>query len=407
MRQDALVELAIRRRPGLLAAAYLLYGEPTVARDAVDAVLARLYADAEDPSTAHLTAYARLVDSDPARLDLPWRPRPRMDLVDAVGGGRPRILADLADLAARDPRARAAVVLDATADLTDAELATVLGLDAAGLERARRRGLQHLGATHPPRADRSALRAELRSAIPAEIRDDARSGSPPGSDIAHGRMLIRRRRLRAGLAATAAAVLLGLGVPGLLPDRADERRPVVAASTRPAQASRSGPVCEPSDVACQVTTLRDWRRQMAHVVESHLDPGGHYFSGYSYGYGGLYDDTDSFWGGGGGALGFELFRLSGGATSVFVHVASSREFAVRCGQLTGHPCASHRFMDGNRFTLTLNSTLPPGIEVQHCPEGDQVITVVARTSGRGTPLPLGTGDLMQVAQDRRLRLPPV
>ena len=66
---------------------------------------------------------------------------------------------------------------------------------------------------------------------------------------------------------------------------------------------------------------------------SHLDPTGMYFSGFGYSYDGRYD-TPTRWTADGGALAFEMFRLDKGATEVCLQVATSREFAVRCGATT-------------------------------------------------------------------------
>ena len=40
----------------------------------------------------------------------------------------------------------------------------------------------------------------------------------------------------------------------------------------------------------------------------------------------------------GGALAFEMFRLDKGATEVYVQIATSRKFAIRCGATTHQQC---------------------------------------------------------------------
>ena len=50
----------------------------------------------------------------------------------------------------------------------------------------------------------------------------------------------------------------------------------------------------------------------------------------------------SFWAGDGGALAFEMFRLDKGATEVYVQIATSRKFAVRCGTTTHQHCLALR-----------------------------------------------------------------
>ena len=137
---------------------------------------------------------------------------------------------------------------------------------------------------------------------------------------------------------------------------------------------------------------------------SQLDPQGKYFSGFGYGYDRRYD-TPSFWAGQGGALAFEMFRLGKGATEVYLQIATSRKFAVRCGATTHQQCLRFFFMDGNSYLVTDSRVAYHGIEVQYSPKGDEVITVVARNTQRGKTLDISTGDLIKLVQDERLHLP--
>jgi hypothetical protein len=150
--------------------------------------------------------------------------------------------------------------------------------------------------------------------------------------------------------------------------------------------------------------MRRWRTAMSEVVASRLDPEGSYFTGYSFSYDPRYESR-TFWAGGDGALGLEVFRLDGGATEVYVQVATGYDTAVRCGATTRSRCEGQRFMNGNRFTLSTTTQLDRGIEVQHRPDGDQVITVVARNTTRGKVLDVTRADLIELVQDPRLRLP--
>jgi hypothetical protein len=143
---------------------------------------------------------------------------------------------------------------------------------------------------------------------------------------------------------------------------------------------------------------------MAEVASSYLDPRGEYFSGFGYYYDTRYD-MPSFWSGQGGALAFEMFRLEKGATEVYLQVATSRKFAVRCGATTGQECIFIRFMDGNSYLMTDSTLKGRGIEVQHNPRGDVVVTVIARNTQRGQMLEISRGDLIKLVQDKRLRLP--
>ena len=77
----------------------------------------------------------------------------------------------------------------------------------------------------------------------------------------------------------------------------------------------------------------------------------------------------SFWSGQGGALAFEMFRLDKGATEVYLQVATSRKFAVRCGATTGPKCLSlpvhgWQFLPDDRLNAGRR-----GIEVQYSPSG--------------------------------------
>ena len=62
-------------------------------------------------------------------------------------------------------------------------------------------------------------------------------------------------------------------------------------------------------------------------------------------------------------------------------------------------------MDGNSYLITDSTLADGGIEVQFCPTGDQVITVVVRNTQRGKSLDISNGDLIKLVQDPRLRLP--
>ena len=143
---------------------------------------------------------------------------------------------------------------------------------------------------------------------------------------------------------------------------------------------------------------------MAEVATSYLDPSGEYFSGFGYSYNSRYD-MPSFWSGQGGALAFEMFRLDKGATEVYLQVATSRKFAVRCGATTGQQCLSFQSMDGNSYLMTDSTLERRGIEVQYSPSGEEVITVIARNTQRGQILEISRGDLIKLVQDERLHLP--
>src|SRR4029453_11272376 len=124
--------------------------------------------------------------------------------------------------------------------------------------------------------------------------------------------------------------------------------------------------CDPSSATCRAQIMLRWRSEMFEVARSYLDPTGEYFSGFGYSYNSR-DDTPSFWTGQGGGLAFEMFRLDGGATEVYLQVATSRNFAVRCGATTHQKCSQMKFMDGNFFLLSESTVVRKGIEVQYSP----------------------------------------
>ena len=142
---------------------------------------------------------------------------------------------------------------------------------------------------------------------------------------------------------------------------------------------------------------------MANVVQSYIDPQGRYFSGYGYRYDERYD-SPGFWSGNGGALAFEMFRLNKGATVVFLQIATSRpgRRAVR---------GDDRW-DLSRPDVPQRQLLHPhpddqrdeGMEVQYR-LADRVITVIARNTTKGQAWEIPRGDLIELVEDPRLKLP--
>jgi len=249
----------------------------------------------------------------------------------------------------------------------------------------------------PTRADESRLTEELTAAAGLVTQV-----SEPERDLANGRAMVRRRTLRRASLVAALVVALVLGITQLIPARAPEQETLAVAPT-PTRAGPS-PTCDTQQTTCQADIVRSWRRQMADVTRSYVDPDHEYFSGYTYSYDDLYDSQD-FWRGRGGVLGFDLFRLNGGSTEVYVQIATSAKFAVPCGLRTHQRCTRMRFMDGNAFTLTETTYADEGLEVQYSPQGDEVITVIARNTTKGKALPVGRAELISLVMDERLHLP--
>jgi hypothetical protein len=234
---------------------------------------------------------------------------------------------------------------------------------------------------------------------PLPSRDD-----PAPSDR---RVTGRRAAGPAALVVLATALLVAIAAT-VLPHREQDGTvpPSTPQSTPPSTAgspSASGPSasCDLADPGCRIVAATRWRERTAAILRERLDPTDSYFTGYSYSINPVYDAGSRL-----NALGLEVYRLQGGGTEVFVQIAKTGKDAVRCGTITRQRCTGQRFMDGNRFSMTMTTTVAEGIEVQHIPTGTYVITLVARNTTGGRVLELGIGDLIAVAQDPRLRPPP-
>lgn len=397
-RDDAFVSFVDAERAALLATAYLVHGDAARSTARVDGVLARTYARWPAIRDARLHAWTDLLTSHAVEV-APWHRNGGLELIDASPVTAPEPERVVADLGLLTDEQRRVLVLATVAGLSTTEVAGVTGLAPERIVDLRRGAVEVLALRDPNRHEESLLRAELTTAARHAFTPEQRTGE----DLAHGRMLVSRRRTRRGLAAAAILVVLALTVTQLVGSR---RAPEAAAPT-PVSTSAATPVntgCAVEDTSCRVTLTNAWRNQIWSVARSYVDPDHAYFTGYSYGYEPTYDD-DSLWAGKGGALGLDLYRLEDGSTEVFVQVASEREFAPRCGLTTKQDCVRMRFMDGNWITVTETTSVAEGIEVQYSPDGVQVVTVIARNVTRGTPMKIGRGDLISLAEDDRLRLP--
>jgi DNA-directed RNA polymerase specialized sigma24 family protein len=394
IRDEEYAAVAERKRPLLQATAYLLTGDPVQAERVVQRVLAELYGRWSKVTQPRLDGIRAVVHTARAPVQLPWENRQRVELIDgpAPPSGDP-IVADLGTLSYDQ---RAAIVLEFYAGLAIEEIAQVLNrhLDEVRILAQQARIL--LTAAHPGRSSDETLNQELIDAVPHDLRESQSSAD----DLAHGRQLSRRLWIQRGSAALAAVVLVVAAAILFVP-RAPQT-PHAAPSAPIATASTQG--CDPSSATCRSVILLRWRSRMVEVASSHLDPTGKYFSGFGYAYDSRYD-SPGFWTGQGGALAFEMFRLDKGATEVYLQIATSRKFAVRCGATTHQQCLRFFFMDGNSYLVTDSRLADGGVEVQYSPRGDEVITVIARNTQRGKVLDIGTGDLIKLVQDDRLRLP--
>ena len=382
-----------REGPLLRSTAFLLSGDPVRAERLVQLALAQLYERWPHVQRPQIEALRALIRADRRDAHLPWESAHRFELVDGalLPPATAPIIADLRRLSYDE---RAVIILERYAELPTVQIAAVVERPIASVLSASRSAQAALVEGEPGRSPDGAVATELARAVPAEL---VRAGNS-ADDLDRGRRLRRRHHLRRALIGVAAIVLAVVTTSQLVPGRR-----VPAAEVPLPRPSASPTRCDPNSPVCQGQVLIAWRSDMAEVAESHIDPTGRYFSAVGYAYD-TRSNTPTIWTPQGGALAFQLFRPDGGATEVYVQIATSRRYAVRCGVTTGHPCLSQRFMDGNRFHLT-STSVREGVEVQYSPNGDQVITAIARNTTKGQVLELTTSDLMDLVQDPRLRLP--
>ena len=400
-REQQYAEVVARERPLLQACAYLLTGQQERADRIVELVLARLYERWDHVAAPRVEALRGLVQTSPHDPRLPWDTRPKVELID---GGRavvpgPPIVTDLQRLPADQ---RAVIVLERYAEVPSTQIAAVLGRTVDEVLVLARTARGALSADRPDRAQDPVLVEELREAVPPDRWEAA---DPHATDLAHGRQLVRSRRVRRAVAVAAAVAVLVAGFVVLRPAPAPipvvAPAPVATGSAPPAGVPVTCDVAEPR---CRAEVLGRWRAEMALVVQSYVDPGGGYFSGAGARAEERFE-TPGFWAGVGGALGVVLVRLDGGATEVFLQVATSRQLGVRCGETVGRACARQKFLDGNFFNLTETVNVVQGMEVAHRPTGQHMVTVIARDVRDGPSFNLPRGDLIRLVQDPRLRLP--
>ena len=400
-RRAEFVSTLDRERASLQGTAYLLVDDPRSAAGVLDGTLAQLYARQVAPAEVRLEALRSLVSNNAPPAVLPWARAREFELLDGpLPAESHGIVADLRGLPHDQ---RAALVLKHFTALPSAQIADLLGRPLEDVELLARQARTALTAGHPERETDDGLAAELRAALPY----DWQSSHGGVTDVARGHRLIRWRWLRRGAVAAAAVVALVLLVGQLWPHPAPDPEPLAQppAISGPPVARAN---CDTRDTGCRETLLQDWRATMVAVANEHLDRD----QSDPFRLSSAQQGRDSGWGSWsdqGGVLTVELARSGRGATQLSVQIASSRAYAVPCGQTTGTTCATTRFMDGNRFTMT-ESDLLSGVEVQYSPYGDEVITVIARPAepgraARGQEPTVGRPDLVDLIQDRRLRLP--
>lgn len=387
-----------RERASLQGTVYLLLDDPRSAADILDATLAQLYVRRVAPAELRIAALRSLVREDTQSVLLPWTRTRRFELRD----GPPRVVAEdiVADLRRLPRDERAALVLGHFTELPSVEIADLLGRPVDEVVMLARQARAAVTAGHPDRESDEGLAAELRSAVPYDWQA-SRGGV---TDVAHGHRLILRQRLRRGLVAAATLLALVLLITQLGPQPAPEPVALPPAVSLPPVARAS---CDTRETTCQNAVLQDWRAKMVEVANLHLDRE----QSNPFRVTSVEDGTSAsnFWSGPGGALTVELSRTGRDMTHLRLQIASSRAYAVPCGQTTSATCSTTRFMDGNRFTMT-DPDLARGVEVQYSPYGDEVITAIARhtkspQAQRSEEPSVGRADLVDLIQDERLRLP--
>ena len=381
--------------------AYLLAGRRDAADELVQATLADLYARWRHVRDPRLVALRLLYTTDLGALPA-WSPRARFELVDSRPAHEPvdPLVTALGHLSARQ---RMVVVLEWVARVPRVDMAAVLDSSVETVADVARDARAALVRQAPELADDTVLVTRLDAAVPTEMRAVRRY-----DDLTHGQELVRRRWLRRAGVVAAALVLLVLVATQLRPAArtpASGPAPTVPVVTPTVTVTPSPTTpCDRTLRTCQASLTRAWRATVFEVVATYLDPEGTYFNASSY-Y--ARDETDDLWTTKQGALAMEVFKVGdgGGATEVYVQIATSRAYAPRCGEATGNGCASIRFLDGNRFVLSDGLDTNDGLEGQYRPDGTQVITVVARNTAAGRPLDVSRAQLVRMLQDDRLRLP--
>jgi DNA-directed RNA polymerase specialized sigma24 family protein len=394
IRAEEYAAVVQRERLLIQATAYLLTGDPVQAERVVQLVFAQLYGRRHRMRDPHLEAIRAVVQAAESPVHLPWEHHERFELIDGAPPP-PATEPIIADLSLLSYDQRAAVVLGCYAGLSTAQIADVLRLPVGYVLSLAARARNTLTSADPGRTTDETLAAELGAAIPYDLRESHGSAN----DVADGRRLARRRWVQRGSVVLVAALLLIVAAVLVVPARppVPQAAPPSPATTPPTQ------TCEPSTATCRSYLLSMWRAKMVDVVSSYLDPTGGYFSGFRFSYD--RHDVPGSWTDHGGALAFDMFRLDEGATEIYLQIATGRTYAVRCGATTHQKCMSIRFMDGNSYLMTDSTLADGGIEVQYSPNGDEVITVIARNTQRGRTLNIGSGDLIKLVQDERLRLP--
>ena len=369
-------------RARLLGTAVLIHLDPERAEALVDAVLAqrvRLVARLDDPYAVRAPG----ASSIPRRGGRPPAGSRRREF--RAGGRRcstdPVPAGDiLAELAALSEDERRILVL---ASYTRLPL-----VDIASPARPRRsRRDRPTARRHGPATGHAAY---TRTAAPHR-----RTARPPPTlpetetpaDAPRAGRIARSATAGSSSLAVAAALLVvaGLGIRQIVPlltpvassAPAGRHEPV----TRAARATRK-------DARCRAEIVSAWRSEMADVISSYLDPEWGLLHRLQLLLQRGRPGARASGAAAAGRSGSSCTGRRGGATEIYLQIATSRQYAIRCGQITKRECHTLRFMDGNRFTLTDPGTLTRDSRCNTARTRQYVITIVARnTSGPAASSP--------------------
>lgn len=394
----------------LLRCAYLCHGQETLARDVVESALASAYAHWKRPESARLETLRLVSQPEASNLYLPWRSKRRVHLLDVTPTRSSSTSMLVRELNELPDEARRVLVLSLIGELTTSQLSSVVGTGEDDVQRRLDVAQDRMHSRRAVYGSRGTLTEALHRAVPSGLSESQRH---PETDRAHGLYLLKARRRRVlalATAAVAAVILVVQGVGSFRPETdISSQRPAPVASIIPKSAPTFAPLppeteapCNTNNIACRDVITKLWMYEIFDVAMEYVDPEGDYFTIVGYD-----EDKDVSWlgDGAGGALGVNVISLDGG-TQLYVQIATSRELAVQCGARTDRSCVRQRFLSGNWYTLTESPNAIEGIEVQFAPY-DEVITIVARDSGEGKTLPIDRGQLMQMIEDPRLRLPAI
>lgn len=403
-RRDAAFTQFVRdRRPMLVGAAYLMFAQVGRAEDVVQACLAELYRSWPDAGAdLQRLALRDILTSEPGRLVLPWQRVARVELLDKEADLTSKPVGIVAELADLSNEARRVIILQRYVGLPSVEVATVLQNDIGRVRALAEEATALLGDSHSGPSDGDELAGRLRAAVP----NNALPGDTAAlDDLAHGRLLVRRRRLRKLTLAAAVLIAAIVGLAQLSSAVPGREAAVVAPTPVPISTPTATASCDVQNTGCRVAVLGAWRRQMAGLTSHYLDPEHSYFSGDSRARANQ-EDSNGFWSRRGGVLELDMAPRPG-ATEVSLQIATPQKYAVPCGSTTHQACSRVQLMDGNSYTFSETTDVAQGIEIQFSASGDEVITVVARNTSPGRQLDVTLAQLISLVTDPRLRLPPV